>query len=80
MICLFVVFSIQISTSILLLDFSISGWMKNHGYTLGQSISDLDYSALISDLGLPRYLSKEECKLPDYANKTLDVTMSSKFV
>jgi hypothetical protein len=68
------------TTSILPLDFSISGWIKTHGYTLDQSISDLDYSALMSDLGLPRYLSQGECTLPDFANKALDVAMSSKFV
>ena len=60
------------------IDFSLTDWRKTHGYTPGDVITDMDYSALMSDLGLPRYLSPEECKLTDISNTSLENSMSSK--
>lgn len=39
-------------------DFSLSSWLSDKGYNLNKL---LDYSNLMSDLGLSRYLLQTEC-------------------
>ncbi|XP_053400990.1 uncharacterized protein LOC123541000 [Mercenaria mercenaria] len=49
-------------------NFSMVGWLSKHGYAHGDVISDLDHSALMSDIGLPRYLLLSECKLSNISD------------
>ncbi|XP_053398282.1 uncharacterized protein LOC128556671 [Mercenaria mercenaria] len=54
-------------------NFSFTGWMTENGYSLGDEISDLDYSKLMEDLGLPRYLKVSECNMSSITDNETSV-------
>lgn len=48
-------------------DFSLSSWLSDKGYNLNKL---LDYSNLMSDLGLSRYLLQTECSVSLLSNSS----------